>query len=96
MVPAMDGAREQHIRGASCALRLLRSPHQLVPDNSRVVLHLQKLLLFHGQGGVGAAAQGAALHATVNMLGKDARNGWLQRLDKLAQTKPDAASTDPP
>ena len=83
----MDGAHEQQIRGASCTLRLLRSPHQLVPDNSHVVLRVQKLLLMRRQGRVGAAAQGAALRATVNMLGKDARNGWLQQLDKLAKAK---------
>ena len=81
----MGRAHKQQIRGASCTLRLLRSVDQLVPDNSRSVLPVQKLLLMRRQGRIGAAAQGAALRAIVDMLGQAARNGWLQHLNKLAK-----------
>ena len=88
----MDTAHEQQIRGAACTLRLLRCLVHLGPDNSHFVLHVQKLLLMRRQGRIGAAAQGAALRAIVDMLGT--RNGWLQNLDKLAKRA--APSTDPP
>ena len=81
----MDSAHEQQVRGAARTLRLLRSVDELVPDNSRVVLRVQKLLLMRRQGRIGAAAQGAALRAIVDMLGTAGRNGWLQHLDKLSK-----------